>query len=77
LTGYDGNFSSVSFSHAYGSKPFKRAVPSTEYMVAVARAPRGEPANVQLALLEKHFGKRAYRQVAVIEASALDSVYST
>jgi hypothetical protein len=56
-------------SHAYGSKPFRRAVPRREYIVAAARAPRGEPAKVQFALLPKCFSKRAYRQFVVIEGS--------
>ena len=30
-----------------------------EYMVAAARAPRGEPANIQFTLLEKQYHKRA------------------
>jgi len=38
-----------------------------EYIVAAARAPRGEPANIQFDLLEKQFHKRSYRYFVVIE----------
>jgi len=38
-----------------------------EYIVAAARAPRGEPANIQFDLLEKQFHNRAYRYFEVIE----------
>jgi hypothetical protein len=41
----------------------------SEYIVAAARAPRGEPANIQFDLLEKQFHKRSYRYFVVMESS--------
>jgi hypothetical protein len=39
----------------------------SEYIVAAARAPRGEPANIQFFRLEKQFHKALYRHFVVIE----------